>query len=275
MSYKLCPYCRSPLKEGSYSFNCETCSQVIDGAEGQDSAGTPQRPTGSRTGYVHESEAGWPVLPGQPAGPAWEGKGTLPYRLVMTVKQMLFSPKPTMAASAQNGLGRPIFFALLMTLLAMVLDLVWSFVLGGEDAQSMQAVFNPLDSRQTFLGIALFVFIILLILGAGILLAALMACFYHLGLIIVGGARQGYQATFRSMLYAYAVAVWYLVPVLGVYIFAVWGTVTASLALAGAHGIGGGRGFAAIVLGVLMVLLVALLIYVPVFFILTTAGQRF
>jgi hypothetical protein len=70
----------------------------------------------------------------------------------------------------------------------------------------------------------------------------------HLMLLLLGGARRGFEATFRVAAYAHATSLLLLVPFCGLPITLVWRVVTYVIGLAEAHQIGHGKALAAVLL---------------------------
>jgi hypothetical protein len=71
---------------------------------------------------------------------------------------------------------------------------------------------------------------------------------YHVMLLILGGARHGFEATFRVACFAEATYLFMLLPFCGNVIAPVWGIVVTIIGLAQTHQIGGGKAAAAVLL---------------------------
>jgi hypothetical protein len=87
---------------------------------------------------------------------------------------------------------------------------------------------------------------IALIATVGMLISA---AFYHLMLMIVGGARNGFEATFRVNSYAFASLAWLMfIPYIGGTIASIWLIVLLIIGLSKAHQISGGKAALAVLL---------------------------
>jgi hypothetical protein len=177
------------------------------------------------------------------AGPAWEGEGGVLARLWHTTWQIMLHPVRTLSAPAREGLKWPLSYGLILGTLASVSHLFWSRALGWSELSSTLAV------------------VMMLLVPVQVLLSLfLTAGVIHAMLFILGGAKQGYRATFRALAYTQAAGVWLLIPVLGIALALVWGLVISTGAVAAAHGIGKGRAFTAFMLPVFIgLVLLALL----------------
>ena len=71
----------------------------------------------------------------------------------------------------------------------------------------------------------------------------------HLCLMLLGGAKQGYEATFRALAYSYgATSLFQVVPFCGGFISIIWSLVAQIIGLKELHETGGGRAAAAVFL---------------------------
>jgi hypothetical protein len=233
-----CPRCQQPLPEAFVRF-CPSCGAAIEaGAE----AAPPPLP---------------PATAAEGDGIPWE-----PRRLGLldaffeTTRMVLGRPTAFFRAMPKRGgLGAPLGYAVLVGWLGLVVSAVYQAILHsvlgsglgglaerpewtrvaafveGWAALVVQAVFGPI-----FVAIGL-------LIGAGV-------C--HVMLLLLGGARRDFEATFRVMSYAQAASVLLLVPFCGQLVFAVWALVLYVIGLAEAHGIGHGRAAAAVLLPVMI-----------------------
>jgi len=115
------------------------------------------------------------------------------------------------------------------------------------DRPEIAAVLGWVESWAGFVAQVVFggVFVVIgLFVAAGIL---------HLMLLLLGGARRGFEATFRVVSFSQATSVLFLLPFCGQAIGAVWCLVLYVLGLAQAHQIGHGKAAAAVLLPLLVV----------------------
>lgn len=180
-----------------------------------------------------------------PLAPAWEGGGNFLAALWRTTWQVLGHPVRTLGAAGRPGLVWPLSYGLILGSLGAGAQIFWRQLLGWGAVPTRKAmislVLTPLE-----VAVALFV------------LAALI----HAMLFVLGGAKQGYRATFRVAGYCQASSIFGLIPGLGPPVQVVWGLVVLVAGLAAAHGIGKGRAFFALVLPLALVLLVLVLLAV-------------
>jgi hypothetical protein len=93
-------------------------------------------------------------------------------------------------------------------------------------------------------------FLVQLVFG-GIMVAIsvfIMSGIYHVMLLILGGARHGFEATFRVVCFAQATYLFMLVPFCGSIVAPVWAIVLEIVGLSQTHQIGGGKAAAAVLL---------------------------
>lgn len=208
--------------------------------------------------FVPQGPAGAPPIPpaGTPGaadgsaqppiedGPPFEvrGENGLLIALLTTVTQVLTQPRATFATMKRSGgFGPPILFLLVVgwpmaaisTLLigdpGGDLDFLAGLDLGGQ--------MSGLDIETDMTTLAVFAVI-------GYPLAAIFGQFFgaglaHAGLLVVGGARHGFETTFRVSCYTSgAASVLNLLPVLGPLLVLVWGGLICQIVgLSAAHGI--------------------------------------
>ncbi len=156
--------------------------------------------------------------------PAWEAEGGLLSRLWHTTMQMMLHPVKSLSGPARPGLSWSLSYGLIVGSLGTAGQVFWTQALGGGHASTLAAVLQLIFTPLLIL-VGLF-------LGAGLV---------HFMLFIVGGAKQGFRATFRALAYSYAPSVWYLVPVVGLWLGGVWAVVVMVASLATSHGVGKGR----------------------------------
>ncbi len=191
------------------------------------------------------------VLPPVEDGPAWEHReetGVIS-ALFETVRSVLLEPSATFATMRRTGgLGTPLLFFLTLGMAAYLAGLFYqvawfSVGLTGTTKEESEAIALVLGSPMVVAGM---VVAGPLIVTAG---AFLSAGITHLFLMMVGGAKRPFEATFRVICYAAgATAVLQLLPVCGAWISSVWILVAEIIGLSEVHGIGRGRAAAAVLL---------------------------
>lgn len=192
-----------------------------------------------------------PSPPPSQDGPAWEqraDKGVLA-ALLETVRSVLLEPTAAFAAMRQTGgLWSPLLFFLLLGSVAFLAGLFYEFVwqslglaaAGEERAAALQMVFGSAVVVVALVFLAPFIVVLSAFLGAGIT---------HLFLILVGGAKKPFEATFRVVCYAAgSTAILQLLPVCGTWIASIWVLVAEIIGLSEVHGITRARAAAAVLL---------------------------
>ncbi|RLA95855.1 MAG: hypothetical protein DRG69_02535 [Deltaproteobacteria bacterium] len=192
--------------------------------------------------------------------PPWEemgDRGTVS-AFLETAKGVLFSPTRFFRGMpADKGLGSPLLFGVVAGTIGGLFPLLWSYLFS---ARSMGVdLFS-----STFLilyGVLLPVFIALgIFVNSGLL---------HLCLMLVGGERRGFEATFRVVSYSQAAQLWDLIPLVGPFVSAVYLLVLSIVGLRESHRIGTGRAALAVFLPVVALVVIAVLVlsafFIPLF----------
>ncbi len=178
--------------------------------------------------------------------------------LVETVKQMLFeAPAFFKAMPVRGGLGQPLIFALVVGYLGVAVQAVYEAIFRSLTGQMLGDFAGRSGGFERFvellgsgLGLAL-----MLVLGPLFLLIGFFvgAGITHLFLMLLGGARNGFEATFRVTCFAQATALFAVLPFCGTLVQAVYQIVLMIIGLSEAHQIGKGTAAAAVLLpGVLL-----------------------
>jgi hypothetical protein len=236
-----CPFCAHPLPEPTPRF-CPHCGREIAGAP------PPELPA---------AEAPPPGGPEARGGPPWERPGAGFSELVDTTRQVLTEPTAFFAAMrVTGGLGRPLVYGLILGTIGLVATTLyravfWASMGPGLGMLRQHRAELPwlVPFMQTGFGLVL-----QLILGPPFLVIGLFvaAGIVHLLLLLFGGARRGFEATFRVLCYCEATALISLLPICGSLIQTVYMLVLAIIGLAEAHGVSRGTTAAAILVPVLI-----------------------
>ena len=165
---------------------------------------------------------------------------------------MLVLTKPTEAFTAmkrEGGFGEPIIFALIGGCSGAIVAFLFSFVL-----QSIGISAGGRNSIAALAGIGIgSLFFIILIPMFVVLGLFIGAAIIHLCLMIVGGAKQSYETTFRVLAFSQgSTGVLQMIPICGGIIAGVWAIVLNCIGLARAHETDTGRAVLAVFLPVLV-----------------------
>jgi hypothetical protein len=156
--------------------------------------------------------------------PAWEGDDPIFKGLWRTIWSVLLHPVKSFRAPALPGHAWALSFGLIMGTIGAAMQVLWARVFD-------QPGMIPLPAMWWLILSPLMV-LVTIYFNAGI---------SHLGLIMVGGAKNGFTASLRVIGYSQAPAIFYVVPFVGMAVGFIWGIVILIGGLAGAHGISGWR----------------------------------
>ncbi len=185
--------------------------------------------------------------------PPWEERERygLLNALYLTTKDVLLAPGPFFQRMPTRlGLVQPLLYGVVLTFGSYFFLFLWSLT-GG----SLQKLidFNTLGG---FLG-APVMFGAVWILSPFIAVVQVAGCaaIFHLGLMLVGGNRLGFEATFRVVAYSRAAGIVTLLPFCGVLVLPIWEIALTIVGLARIHGVEAWRPVVAVLLPVALMLL--------------------
>ena len=204
-----------------------------------------------------------PPLPAAPAAPRasipWDERERIGLfgALVETTRDVLARPGAFFRAMpVTGGLGSPLLYAVLVGWLGLVAaafyQAIFRSIVGsswgalGVDRPELGALLGWVEGWAGFVVQAVFggVFVVIgVFVAAGIL---------HVMLLLLGGARRDFEATFRVACFSEATCVLFLVPFCGQVVGGIWCLVLYVLGLAEAHRIGHGKAAAAVLLPVVV-----------------------
>src|ERR1041385_1149825 len=156
--------------------------------------------------------------------------------------------RPTEAFTAmkrEGGLSEPLFYVLIGGSFGLIVYLIYSFVF-----QSLGIFAQRNNPLLHFIGMGIgWVFLIVfapLLIVVGVFINAAIL---HLCLMIVGGAKQSFETTFRVVCFSGgSVSPLMIVPLCGALIVGIWGIVLRCIGLARAHETDTGRAVLAVFL---------------------------
>jgi hypothetical protein len=174
-----------------------------------------------------------PVIPWEQPGVPWTNG------LVETIKLLITRPREAFERMPLTGdLLRPFVFAILLGWIGTIFGTIWQVAFQGafprHSGEPMPALFMPILAlfAPVFIVFGLFV----------------SAAFYHVMLLILGGARSGFAATLRVLCYSQAPQVFQLLPICGTMIAGVATLFLMIQGLAVAHRISLGKAALAVLL---------------------------
>ncbi len=178
----------------------------------------------------------------------WEARGTDGFfnGLFKTVRDVLFSPSAFFKKMpVTGGLTDPLLFAMIIGTVGLLFLSVWDLLLH----DSMQNLMTP-EMRNAAgrgishgvaspLGTALMPFLLILWLFV-------VSGMLHLFLMIAGGAKAGFEATFRVVSYSVSPFLFMVIPYCGMPIMVLWVLTLAMIGLRDAHETTGGKATVAV-----------------------------
>lgn len=255
-----CPHCQAPLAD-PLPAQCPYCGGML-GTSAPDLAGGPPLPPPLPAALAPLPPTGDGAGAGAPppgGGTPWEARERIgiAQAFVETVRQVLTAPTAFFRAMpVGGGIGSPLLFAVIAGWIGLVAaafyQAIWVSIVGptllpfGLDRDELGGALAFLESWAGLVAQVVFggVWVVIsAFLGAGIV---------HLMLLLLGGARRGFEATFRVVCFSQATALLFVIPIFLVpfcgMAVVVWALALYVIGLAQAHQIGHGQALAAVLL---------------------------
>lgn len=240
-------------------------------------AGSMFAPTGQLNPYSSPAPTPYsPYAPGYGFGIAgrtglpWETQGQSLGTWWQTLTLILGSASDAFRRMhITGGLGKPIVFAMIGMGIGAAGQLVCQVgILGFEAAAGGRG-----EEVAIQMGLQVLIAIAQPLLGAT-LGCLIQAAILHVCLMMVGGEKNGYEATFRVCAYNAGVfGAFAIIPVLGPCVGAIWQIVSTIIGIAEAHETSGGKAALAFFLPLLVCGGLSLLLFVVLFGIVASSGQ--
>ena len=229
-----CPHCQRPLPDPPQRF-CPHCGGDVQGA-----------PAESQGVVAHGSTP-------------WENREQLGFMgaYVETTRQVLLEPAGFFTRMpTRGGIGAPLVYGLLTAFVAIIVATIYQVVFSsvmGSWAAGLQGEDSPLDKMLPFLGHGVgLVFQLLLAPVFALVSLFVFSALLHLFLMIFGGAKEGFEASFRVLCYAQATQLVQIVPICGGLIASVWLLVVLIIGLSEAHKTSRGTAAAAVLVPIVL-----------------------
>jgi len=217
-----CPQCGKEVSEGQ-SF-CQHCGARV-----------------SETAFQSPLSETVPIGGGREKTP-WEDREARGFfgGLFKTLNESLFRPSEFFKKmSVTGGLTDPLLYALIIGMVGLMFSYFWQIALKSA-MQDMLPGMQAAAGQRLFQGIGMtilaflspFLIILGLFLSSGIL---------HVFLMMVKGARNGFEATFRVVAYGYSANIFLVVPFCGSLLAGVWAIILYIIGLKEAHETTGGK----------------------------------
>ncbi|MCP4574261.1 MAG: hypothetical protein GY838_18015 [bacterium] len=164
--------------------------------------------------------------------PPWEQRENYGYlnATYLTVKGVMLSPAQFFhRMPARVGLAQPLFFAVVLGVIASFFS--WMWALSGSSLQVLVEEDMAGAMKGPFVGFIVF----LTSPVTAAITVAINAALTHLVLMLVGGNRLGFEATFRVAAYAMATSILAVVPFCGSTVGALWSVAVMIIGLYSIH----------------------------------------
>ena len=181
--------------------------------------------------------------------PPWERRERFGFlnALYLTVKDVLLAPSRFFQRMpSQVGLLQPLLFAIILGALGTFIAWLYSLV----SASLQMMVFGELEPARSLNLFFVFLFSPVLVAGGLFVQAGLT----HGILMLLGGNRLGFEATFRVMAYSEAAGILLLVPICGSPVALVWSLIITIIGVYAIHDTDPWRAIVAVVLPTILCL---------------------
>ena len=196
----------------------------------------------------------------------WESGEGFIAAFFRTTQEVLFSPtKFFKKVAVGKGYGSPFIFAMISGVIGIGVVLLWQWLF-------FSGMVPPQIRSATAYGL-IRIFAIILIpfwVAFGIFIGSAIT---HLCIMIVGGNRKGFEATFRALSYSYSAMLFYIVPVIGNFAGGIYFLILAIIGVREGHKISTGRAAIGVLLPFIIAIVgILLAILIPLF--MALSGSR-
>ena len=181
--------------------------------------------------------------------------------LFMTVKLALTSPRLFFSVMPMGGgLTKPLTFAILLAMLQGFAQFIWG-------ATGMSVSLDMMGQELTPVPFSFSKSLFQLLLTPAIVATELflVAGLFHLGLVVLGGAKAGFEGTFRASAYSFAPIVLGIVPLVSLnvlsawmFTYMIWRFTLTAIGLKNIHGISYAKTIPALILPILLLMILAM-----------------
>jgi phage FluMu protein Com len=209
-------------------------------------------------------------------GPPWERDGQNVNSYIETVKVMLSNPSFAYAdMRREGGFGKPLLFAIIGSFIAIIAaniyNLLFSGLLGGLGGRFGNAELGGLFAGG-MIGMVCSIIVVPAMVAAAMFIGSGIQ---HLMLMLVGGARYGFETTLRVVAYAAgATAPIQLIPFVGGLIAVIAQLVLIVIGYTKAHEISTGKAVLAVLLPTLICCVAGILLWGAIIAVFVTSAQR-
>jgi hypothetical protein len=239
-----CPQCGFEQAETD---ECVRCGVVISRFQQHQEAARPYE------GKVREISSG-----AKP--PPWEEGGGFLRAFFVTTRDLLFSPTWFYKKVAEaEGYWSPFMYGIITGIIGIGASILWQSFFFSQwfPVQRISAFSSSLYFIILTISLPIMATFFILI-GSGVT---------HLCVMIVGGNKEGFQATFRSISYAFGAYLFGIIPFIGSTIGGIYSLVLTVIGVRECHGISTGKAVLAVLLPIIIVIGLVILtaILLPLF----------
>lgn len=189
----------------------------------------------------------------------WESGGGFLWAYLRTTREALFSPTKFFSKVAKGeGYWSPFIYGIISGVIGFGVSLVYQWFLFSQFIPPHIIAFLPFSFLLTISLIGIpFMVAFSIVMGTAVT---------HLSLMIVGGNKRGFQATFRPISYSFCAHLFNIFPIVGSIIGSVYLLVLFIIGVREGHDITTGKAALAVLLpAIVMLILVVLAILIPFF----------
>ncbi len=170
---------------------------------------------------------------------------------IETLQVVLSRPNDAfIAMKREGGVGEPLLFLLIGGIFGFVIYFIYRLVFHSLGMFALGTFGNEKDPFLYLIGMGIGGFVFLIFVPVLIVIVAFInSAILHVCLMIVGGAKQSFETTFRVVCFSGgSVYPLLLIPVCGIFIVGIWSIVLRCIGLARAHETDTGRAVVAVLL---------------------------
>ena len=216
---------------------------------------------GFDTALLGEAPMDDTTMPPDCCEPAWERRDTVGFfrAIYETIQMVLLAPNMTFSRLRRSGgLMSPLFYYLMMASGTLALRMMFELPLIFKNPSILGPQLAALSHRTITMGALAVVVLSPIFFFCAIFLTSAVT---HLSLKIVKGAKEPFEATFRTFCYTLgSVSVCQLIPVVGGIIATLWSIVSYFIGLRKVHEISAWRTFFAILISTILSSMIVMMV---------------
>lgn len=195
----------------------------------------------------------------------WESREGFVGAFFKTTQEVLFSPiKFFRKVATGKGYWSPFIFAVISGTIGFGVVMLWQWLFFSRMVPPQIHSLIPFGFFLTIVVISIpFMIAFSILIGSGVT---------HLCLMIVGGNRKGFEATFRAISYSYSAQLFYIVPFIGNLIGGIYLLILTIIGVREGHGITTGKAVLAVLLPIIVAVGLGILIAISLPILIGTLG---